>query len=495
MTVFRDFARIAARQPDRPAVALGGAALSYGALAGLAERVAARLLAEGLGGGRVALLLPNRAEFPALFLGIAMAGAAAMVLDPKWPPAQRDRVLALAEPDLILADPALREGVPGRVVDCAAWLGEVGAGGAAGGGVGLPDIPDTAPFYIGFTSGTTGTPKAFARSHRSWTASFATGRAAFGLEDGDRILAPGPLVHSLFLYAAIDALGLGASVHLLPAFDAQAALGIVEAAGITRLYLVPTMAAALVEAARGRSFPGLRTVLFSGAKLQPALRAAVAALFPAAEIVEFYGASELSFVSYLSSRQGGPAESVGRAFPGVEIKIRRDDGGPAAPGEVGQLWLRSEMLCLGYLHPTDGSGYRVEGGWATVGDRASVDAAGFLTLAGREGDMLITGGLNVYPAEVEAALAALPEIAQAAVLGRPDPYWGEAVCAVIGWRGPARLDLAGLQARLRDRLPAYKIPREVYVRDRFPETASGKVARAALRDWMLGPAAAAARLA
>jgi long-chain acyl-CoA synthetase len=484
--VTEGFAGHAARTPDRPALAIGDTARSYGALWAAATRAAALVAAAPdpqSGGRRVGLLLGNRVEFLEGFLGALLSGAAAMVLDPKWTAAERVRVLAATPPGLLIADPTLldRAAAPAlpalRILPPDAWRDHPPA-------AALPAVADDAPFYIGFTSGTTGRPKGFVRSHRSWLESFAAGAAAIGIGPDDRVLAPGPLVHSLFLYAALEALHAGATVHLQPRFDAAAALDTIARHGITRLVLVPTMVAALAEAAGGRGpWPSVRAVICSGAKWPPALKARVPELFPNAAAIEFYGASELSFVSVLHG--GGPPDSVGRPFPGVTVAIRRDDGTAAAPGEVGRLWVRSALLFGGYLEPDDGGSCRIEDGWATVGDLAQCDADGFIHLAGREGDRLITGGLNVWPAEIEAVLCAQPEIAEAAVLGLPDPYWGDLVCAAIAWRGPARLSAAALRDRCRARLAAYKCPRRFVALPALPHTESGKVARAALRERVL----------
>jgi len=249
---------------------------------------------------------------------------------------------------------------------------------------------------------------------------------------------------------------------------------------------VPTMLVALLREAEARRvrFPDVRRVVSAGAKLSPALRADLAAVFPAAETFEYYGASELSFVTLASSREGCPPDSVGRPFRGVELSLRRDDGSPATTGEVGLVFVRSAMLSNGYLGATDGAGFRRVGDWATVGDRGRLDARGFLHLIGREGDMLISGGLNVYPSEVEAALKAAPEVEEVHVFGRPDAYWGDEICAVLRWRGDARRSAAELRTWCRGRLDAHKCPRHFYAASELPLTSSGKVAGTTLRAWV-----------
>jgi acyl-CoA synthetase (AMP-forming)/AMP-acid ligase II len=224
-------------------------------------------------------------------------------------------------------------------------------------------------------------------------------------------------------------------------------------------------------------------VISSGAKLSPALRPKLAQMFPEATITEYYGASELSFVSV--SHANCPAGSVGRSFHGVEVSLRRDDGSEVSPREVGRLYVRSDMICSGFLRPENNNHFYGEGGWATVGDLAWRDENGCIFLAGREDGMMISGGLNVYPAEVETVLQELPEIAEAAVFGLPDPYWGERVCAVIRWADSTTLTRSELRERCSQRLDRRKCPQQVFAIDRFARTESGKIALAALRRDLL----------
>jgi long-chain acyl-CoA synthetase len=201
----------------------------------------------------------------------------------------------------------------------------------------------------------------------------------------------------------------------------------------------------------------------------------------------YYGASELSFVSV--SHGDCPAESIGRAFHGVEVSLRADDGSEVSPGEIGRLHVRSDMICSGFLRGEYHHQFSAGDGWATVGDLAWRDKNGCSFLAGREDGMMISGGLNVYPAEVEAVLQALPEIAEAAVLGLPDPYWGERVCAVIRWAGSTILTRGELRERCGRCLDRRKCPQQVFAIDRFARTRSGKIALAALRrDLLAGKA-------
>ena len=465
----------------------------------------------------VALLISNRVEFLEVFLGTALAGGVAMVLNPDWPLAQIQRVLSRWAPDVLIAEAPILKRLGGDVsgewdvpmkaiavdashsspfLDYQDWKAESAES--------LPAIPhdNDIPFYIGFTSGTTGLPKGVIRCHASWVNSFRAGQVEFGFGADEQILVPGAFVHSLSLYSAVEALMHGATLHGLSAFTPKAVLQRLTNASITRLIAVPTLLSAIARAASlvRLTVPSIRTVISGGSKLSPSLRSQLHIIFPNACILEYYGASELSFISLASSAESVSAHSVGRPFHGVEVSVRRDDGTAVKPGDIGWIGIRSKMLCSGYLDATDGSGFRIEDGWATVGDRGWIDEAGYLYLAGRERDMLICNGINVYPSAIEAVLLAHPAIEEAVVIGLPDDCRGDLICAVLKMhteigleqtqenlvqRNPASLNRAALIAYLKAHLESSKCPRRFFRIDTFPLTTSGKIKRLVLKSQIL----------
>ncbi|WP_451981184.1 class I adenylate-forming enzyme family protein [Azospirillum endophyticum] len=465
----RPFALAATRAPDHPALVFDGEALSYGALLDQVRRAGAGVAALRRDGvpPRVALSLGNHPDLLTLFFGIVAAGGIVGLLDPKWSEAQTATALDTLGPDLHLTTETAAAWIAGQPAD---WT--------------IPAVDPKTPFLVGFTSGTTGRPKAFIRNQGSWLATLEASRVEFHIGPDDIVLVPGPLVHGLGLYGAVEGLSAGATVRVQPKFDPTDAAAQLADCRVTTLVLVPTMLVGILDAAErdGRRFPALRRVVCSGAKLAPAVHDRLAALCPEAAVLEYYGASELSFVSLRSSREGAPADSVGRPFHGVELSLRDDDGDPVERSRPGTVWVRSGMLSDGYLGTTDGAGYRERDGWGTVGDYGWIDGDGWLRLVGRAGDMVITGGLNVYPAEVEAALRAHPAVAEAVVFGLPDPYWGDALSAVVWWRGAERASLADLRGWCQERLEAYKAPRRVFAAADMPLTGSGKIARADIRE-------------
>ncbi|MGJ3254039.1 MAG: AMP-binding protein [Elainellaceae cyanobacterium] len=504
-----DFVAHAQRHPQQVAISAGHQTVTYGELLHRVQKVAGAIatvalqedISEWSRHPGVGVLLPNRLELLEVFLGTAMAGGVVMVLNPDWALPQIQSILERWTPDLLISegeqlqaigagdlgmkaialDIALDAEQSPDVVPYAAWLSQSNL-------VESRAIASSDPFYIGFTSGTTGDPKGIIRTHQSWLHSFAASRVEFHSRPHDPVLVPGALVHSLSLYTAIETLVMGASLHILPHFSPKTVLHQLQQAPITRLVAVPTVLRAIATVASRQhiTIPHLQTIIVGGSKLSPSLRHRLTITFPRADVMEYYGASELSFVSLASSREPVPPESVGRAFHGVQVSVQQDDGaGEAAVGEIGWIGIQSPMICSGYLDPHPKTGFRIEQGWATVGDRGWMDGQGYLYLVGREHDMLISSGINVYPSEIEAVLLQLPQIETAVVVGLPDDCRGDLICAVIIWSRSAGLTRSDLIRHIQGQLGSAKCPRRFFAVASVPVTSSGKVARAQLQAQIL----------
>lgn len=383
------------------------------------------------------------------FLGIVASGRCAALGDPDWPTATRARVQS--------------------------WLPLQPASMAAPG-------PQT-PFYIGFTSGSSGTPKGFRRDHRSWTESFRVCLEAFGPDAATCVLAPGRMAHSLFLFGALLGLWTGAGVVVQQRFSAAAALETLRQGRTPCLVSVPSQLLMMMELAERRALapmPGVRLVLISGAPWVRERTAALQALFPQARVIEFYGASETSFISWMQADASVPERIVGRPFSNVELQIR-----PQAGGDAGLIFVRSPMLFMDYVgDPADGTAALRDGDWLSVRDMGQLDAEGRLHLQGRQSRMLVTQGKNLFPEELEAVLASCPGVAHVSVQGLPHAVRGREVVAIVCIAPGATANALQLGAWVRARLEPYKMPRRYFVCANWPLTASGKTDHVRLGQWL-----------
>lgn len=430
-------------------------------------------------GKKVAFLLENKVDFLTLFLAISELGAIALPLDSKWSNKDLDHIIRDATPDLLITNDCERFSYESITME---QLRETTESSKV-----LPTVQDDALFYLGYTSGTTGKPKGFVRTHASWIHSFQSSDEIFRLTSEEKILAPGPLVHSHFLYAALHSLHIGATLYMTESFDANNVLNIIQKEQISVIYIVPTMFQAMYEQFKNEKQPffSLQKIISSGAKWHPSLRKEAKTVFPQAKVFEFYGASELSFVSYLDEEgfRKKPL-SVGRAFPNVQVTIRTNAEEEASPCEIGQLYVKSKLIFHSYFNNPEATKEVVQGDWATVGDIAYVDEEGYIHLVGRKHNMIISGGLNVYPEEVEHVLKKHSAIHEVAVIGVADDYWGEKVVALIKWDNSERLSHAELKQYCRKHLATYKCPQTFICVNEFPYTSSGKIARKQLQPLL-----------
>ena len=422
------------------------------------EALAGKLASRIPKGGPVALCLADPADLLIAFLAVIRRGGLAMVFDPAWPRSRRSWVERETAPDLVLNAPALAElriGTPQSS--------------------GSPDTPDeTDLFYAGFTSGSTGDPKGFCRDHRSWLKSFELSQAEFSIGPKNRIVVPGSLVHSLHLYGAVHGLHAGASVVLCPRFSPKTLADRLREGAGTVFYATPTQIYYVAEELK-RSGPAATVglVLASGAKWRAEDRRDMAAVFPKARLVEFYGASEMSFITISAPEDPVPDRSVGRAAAGVSVRIGEPGCPPVAPGTTGPIWVRSGLLFDRYICG-GGDEVRWKDGWLTVGDHGFLDDNGFLYLAGREKRMIVTSGLNIYPEEVEQVLTDHPAIRAAAVFGLPDSVRGSRLVAAVTPEPDARIDQSELRRLCLGVLGRSRTPRTFHVVCDWPLTAGGK---------------------
>ncbi len=445
--------------PERPALACGGETVAYAALDVGADAVAADLAASGVvPGDRVALWGESTPATVAALWGLPRAGATAVLLSPRLLPAQAKR---LAEATGVRA--AWGRG-PGLDLPRARRGGRVPAPARGG-------PPDPEARFVVFTSGTSGGGRPVVLTGANVAAATAGSQARLGNGPGDRWLGVLPLHHVGGLSILWRCAREGGTVVLEESFDAGRAAALLVSGGIAFASLVPTMLWRLLEVASG-PFPGVRAVLVGGGPSDPALLAAARrAGLPA---LQTYGMTETA--SQVATEAPGDEErrpgSVGRPLEGFEVRAV-DAAGRALPaGREGSLEVRGPAVSSGYL----GEPARAPDAWYRTGDTGWRDADGYLFVAGRADAVIVTGGENVHPEEVEAALREHPGVADARVFGEPDAEWGRRVVAQVVPSGPSGPDPAELEAFARSRLAPHQVPKRWEVVARVERSEMGKPA-------------------
>lgn len=460
-------AQWAAQAPERLALVSGEREWTYRALDAEIRRWAERLQAGGVGpGDRVAHLSPNSVDAVALTYALWRIGATAAPLNTRLAPAEISAQLELLDPRLVLVDPAFPDHLFLQSVAARQWPPVAHA----------RPPPEEMVAAILFTSGTTGRPRAAALSRSNFLSAARASAANLGAEPEDRWLLCLPLFHVGGL-TMMDRCALGgASLHLHPRFDAEAVSADIDARGITHLSLVATTLQRLLQLRGGRRFPGtLQAILVGGGPVAPDLLARARAL--GAPVLQTYGLTEACAQVATERPSEADGLTAGPALPLLSIRIVDPEGEDLPAGQVGEIEVSGPTVMLGYYNDESETHQALWKGWLRTHDLGSLDERGRLTVVARRQDLIISGGENVYPAEVEAVLAQAPGVEDAAVIGAPDPEWGQVpVAAVVGGTGEqAVLD------HCYARLARYKVPRQIVRVSELPRNAAGKVDRALLR--------------
>jgi len=466
-------------------LSFGGALVPRAELEARAARGAAALAARGVGEGDVvAVMLHNRPEWLELMLACRRLGAYWCPINWHYKADEVRHILVDSGAKLLVAEPELYAGEnvihdwPALRDRHAPWDGPERA-------------PRSGMFY---TSGTTGRPKGVRRTpagpaEAAQRAPLAaqTWRTVLGFEPGARALLPAPLYHS-----APNAYGLQAILHdatlwLEPKFDAERTLELIARERITHAYLVPTMYARLLklpEPVRRRyDVSSMRFVISTGSPCAPELKRAMIDWWGPV-IHESYAASELGLVTFISAAEALERPgSAGRPLPSAKLRILDRAGRELPPGEVGLIYARNEAYPDFTYANDDGARRAIErGGLCTLGDMGYLDGDGYLYVCDRDSDMVISGGVNIYPAEIEAALVTMPGVADCAVFGIPDAEFGEALAAAVQPQPGAHLEAAAVQAWLRERLAGYKVPHTIAFMESLPREDSGKIFKRRLKQ-------------
>lgn len=481
--------RHAAQRPEVVAVRQGERALTYRDLDERSSRLAQALLADGVRSGtRVAYLDRSAPEVIELLFAAAKVGAVLVPVNWRLAVRELQAVLDDSQAPLLIAGETFA-GVAVRVPELIVvgdgyedWLAahephDPGRRGEAG------DV-----IVQMYTSGTTGVPKGVLTTHANLAVTAQTSRR-WAFDERSVSLTPLPMFHIGGIGWAYCGLWHGATTILVRDFEPAAVLDVLERRRVTNAVLVPTMLQMLTaqQGAAERDYSALRSIAYGAAPITtPVLKASLRTF--GCGLVGLYGLTESTGGVVALEPEDHDREhllrSAGRPYPWVELRIANPvSGEPHGPGAVGEVWLRAPNVMAGYFNrPAETAAALTADGWLRTGDGGYLDEEGYLFLTDRIKDMIVSGGENVYPVEVEEALAQHPDVAEAAVIGVPHPHWGEAVMALIVPRPGARPAPEELIAFARERLAGYKLPRTIELVTELPRTPSGKVLKRELRD-------------
>jgi fatty-acyl-CoA synthase len=509
-------ARHALMQPDQVALRFLGHTTTWGELDRRVSALAGVLHRRGVGfGDRVLILMLNRPEYVEAFLAVNKLGAIAVPVNFRMTPPEIAYLVTDCQPAVMITESVLA-GVATAVRDLEPAMATVivAGGGTDDGALGYEDvlaeagapappvdIPEDSPALIMYTSGTTGRPKGAVLTHVNITGQGITGLFTVAADLYHDVGFIGvPLFHIAGIGNMIGGLLLGRPTVIYPlgAFDPAALLDVLQQESVTAIFLVPAQWQAVCAAQRAQPRQlKLRALSWGAAPASDTLLRDMAETFPGTQIFAAFGQTEMSPVTcmLLSEDALRKLGSVGRVIPTVAARVVDDDMNDVPIGQVGEIVYRAPTLMAGYWNNPQATAEAFAGGWFHSGDLVRQDAEGYIWVVDRKKDMIISGGENIYCAEVENVLAAHPAILEVAVIGRPDEKWGEIPVAVVAL-GPSsdssapNLTLVDLENFLTERLARYKHPKVLQIVDALPRNPSGKVLKTELRKSFGGPAPA-----
>jgi long-chain acyl-CoA synthetase len=485
-----DLTTTAAKNPEQSAIRINGQSMSYAQLHGAAAKVAGSLRAAGIEpGDRVAIILPNVPAFPVVFYGILLAGGVVVPMNPLLKSGEIDYFftnsgakIAFVWPDFVAEATKGAENSGTTIVECTP-MGPVEGALPVGDPIVEPvERADDDDALILYTSGTTGRPKGAELTHSN--IHLNAQRSSLDIQHTtaeDVVMGCLPLFHVFGLVVGMHAAVLaGASLALIPRFDPEQAIEVIEKERVTIMLGVPTMYAAILNHPKsdGMDASSLRTCCSGGSAMPHEVQKAFEDKFGCI-ILEGYGLSETSPVASFNmpDRERKPG-TIGVAIPGCEMKLVGADGQDVGAGAgVGEIAIRGDNVMKGYWQNPEATAEAIPDGWFRTGDLATVDEDGYYTIVDRKKDMILRGGMNVYPREVEETLYQHPDVLEAAVVAVPDDLLGEEVGAAVALKPDAQASVEDIQQFVKDNLAAYKYPRHIWQVEELPKTATGKILR------------------
>jgi long-chain acyl-CoA synthetase len=495
----------AATMGGKDAVVCGTERLSFAELDRQTTRLAQALRDEAnvQPGDRVAVYLPNGVSFVRAFIAVIKAGGIAVPVNLPLSVPEVAHILSDCKPKAAFISEATRANYIRARADGGTILSvacEAGCEGDLGQDelldVRKPRAPLDIPFdadacMVGYTSGTTGRAKGVVLTQSNYL--FVNGYLNgwhWGLTADDRHLCTTPLSHRTGMARLMNMILHGSTLVVMPRFDAKDAARLVRDERITVLGMVPTVGRMMlseVEAQPG-DFATLRIALVTGEAFPLDVKRRLSDALPQVRFYSFYAMTEAGAIAWLDSdEQFSHPTSVGRAWPGVDVKLVDNDSAEVATGEVGEIWVRSGQpgffsTMREYFERPEDTAKTLRNGWVATGDMGRFDEDGYLYLMDRKKDMVLSGGYNIYSKEVELAIQSLPAVRDVAVIGVPDPMFGEAVAAYVELNDGARLDAQEVIAHCRESIASYKKPKHVFFVAALPRNSTGKVLKNQLRE-------------
>jgi acyl-CoA synthetase (AMP-forming)/AMP-acid ligase II len=500
----------ATTRPDKIAFSSpDGRSVSFGSFNDRVNRLNNAVAALGLRKGtRIAILSRNRQEYVESY-GLSMSGLIIVPLNWRLSGAELGRLVADSEPELLIVDefhrdlvdrhrdawPSLKHAVllgPGAADE--RWLSYEALIAAAPATEARSAASADDVLSLIYTSGTTGAPKGVTMTHAGVLGNCRSAAVEMlGLTEHDRTLAVMPLFHAGGMwYHLFPSFASGCTTFIGSGFEPGAVLRDLAAHRITNVHLVPTMINALLSHpdATTVNLSHLRLLFYAASSMPADLLRRVMRTFSRTSFTQSYGSTEAGVITVLNTHDHRRAlepgyahllSSCGRPLPGREVRIVDDAGSGIDRDRIGEIEVRSPDLMRGYWLNDTETQRASRDGWFKSGDLGYLDAEGFLYIVDRKNDLIITGGENVYPTEIEAYLYRDPDVLEAAVFGIPDPRWGEAVVAAVVPRAGSHISGGDLVTRLRAQLATFKCPKEIYLVQTLPKSAAGKILRKELR--------------
>jgi acyl-CoA synthetase (AMP-forming)/AMP-acid ligase II len=485
-------------EPSKIALYDGKKSITYGELNNQVDILASALITLGVKPGDiVSAYLPNCIEYVLVVLSVARAGAIFSPINPRYKRVEISEILQQSKPNVIFTNVELVNNIKEVL---SGWTDKKPItieidGQDADGTISLeklftvdkikiPACSENQFFSLMFTSGTTGKPKGALATHKARMIWVMNAAIQYGLNSQDIYLGTMPQVHSAGLTFTLMHLYVGATVRIMPHFDAEEFIKIVEAEGITSSLTVPTILTMLVEQLEKNKHDltatKLKRVVTCGSPLPVNTKMRVLDKI-STQLFDYYGSTESNSMSVLRPEdQLRKPESVGQAFRGVKLKVMNIHNVECSAGEVGEVWCMNPSVMTEYLNRPKETMEAFTDRWYHTGDYGFLDEEGYLHLAGRLNDVIISGGVNIYPAEIEQVLMSHPNILDAAVVGVDDPKWGQAVKAYLVTRGHVKIEIDEIQAFCEKQIAAFKKPRYVEFRNLLPKNAGGKTVKAEL---------------